>query len=131
MESENLEESDFAEEGDGDQVTGEATPLCLSCMEPVDPLAYYCPNCGGASGQLTEYIPFVNIRWQMGVYGKMWRQMFSHDVSITGKLFRFIMIIWQVPLILIGLLFIGGKKIENQQPQPDEEDGKNDLQPDD
>ena len=124
MESENLDERDFLEEGDVDQVTGEATPVCLSCMQPVDPLGYYCPNCGGVSGQFTEYLPFVNIRWGASVWGRMWRQIWSRDISIIGRLFRFIMVIWQVPLMLIGLLFMGRKK--NQLSRPDDEDLNND-----
>ena len=34
------------------------TPLRIKCLRPVDPLNYYCPHCGEATGQLTPYIPF-------------------------------------------------------------------------
>ena len=98
MESENIEKKEIVEEGDG-------TPVCIVCMRPIDPLAHYCPNCGEASGQFTKYLPFVNLRWQASVWGKIWRQIWSRDVSIPGRLFRFIMIVWCVPIMLIGLLF--------------------------
>ena len=109
MDSENLEEREVV---DGE---GQEWPVCIGCMEPVDPLHYYCPNCGEASGQLTHYIPFVNLRWLAMVWGRMWRQLRSRDISIKGRLLRFIMIIWNVPIMLIGLLFK-----ENRKPLDDE-----------
>lgn len=82
-----------------------AVPVCIRCFQPVDPLAHYCPNCGAATGQLTHYLPFVNIRWQASVWGQAWRQIWYRDVSILGRLFRLLMIVWNVPILLIGLLF--------------------------
>ena len=76
-----------------------------SVFQPVDPRAHYCPNCGAATGQLTHYLPFVNIRWQASVWGQAWRQIWYRDVSIPGRLFRLLMIVWNVPILLIGLLF--------------------------
>lgn len=63
MESEHIEDIDIVEE------EGAATPICIRCMKPVDPLGYYCPHCGEACGQLTQYLPFVNLRWQANVWG--------------------------------------------------------------
>ncbi len=83
----------------------EGTPICLRCFQRIDPLQYYCSNCGGASGQFTQYIPFVNIRWQASVWIQMWRQIWSSDTSIPGKVLRILMIIWNVPIMLIGLIF--------------------------
>ncbi len=83
----------------------EGTPVCLRCFQQIDPLQYYCSNCGEASGQFTQYIPFVNIRWQASVWGQMWRQIWSTDVSIPGRVFRFLMIMWNAPIMLIGLIF--------------------------
>ena len=79
-------------------------PLCIKCLRPVDPLNYYCPHCGEATGQLTPYIPFVNILWQTGIWGRMWRQLWSRDISSAGRLFRLFMIIFFVPAMLIGLI---------------------------
>ena len=104
MESENVEERDIGEKQEA------PTPICIRCMKPIDPLHYYCPYCGEASGQLTPYLPFVNIRWQATIWGRIWRQVWSRDVSIPGCLFRFIMVIWNVPIMLIGLIFRANKK---------------------
>ena len=95
----------------------EGTPVCIKCFQPVDPIAHYCSNCGGATGNFTHYLPFVNIRWQASVWGQAWRQVWSRDVSIPGRLFRFIMIVWNVPIMLIGLLFKSTREIENGQRQ--------------
>jgi hypothetical protein len=84
---------------------GAETPVCIGCFRPVDPLAHYCPNCGAATGQFTHYLPFVNLRWQASVWGQAWRQMQSTDVSLPGRLFRLFMIVWNVPVMLIGVLF--------------------------
>lgn len=38
------------------------------------------------------------------IWGQMWRQMWSRDVSVAGRLFRLFMIIWNVPIMLLGLI---------------------------
>ncbi len=95
----------------------EGTPVCIKCFQPVDPFAHYCSNCGGATGKFTHYLPFINIRWQASVWGQAWRQVWSRDVSIPGRLFRLIMIIWNVPIMLLGLLFKSSREMETVQCQ--------------
>ncbi len=80
------------------------TPVCLRCLRPVDPRAYYCPHCGEATGQLTPYLPFVNIAWEVGIWGRMWRQVWSRNISLPGRIFRLLMILWNVPILLVGLI---------------------------
>jgi hypothetical protein len=91
-------------EEDIDNNERQETPLCLNCLRPVNPLYHYCPFCGEATGRFTHYIPFVNIPWQTRIWGRMWRQLWSPDVSVPGKLFRLFMIIWNVPILLVGLI---------------------------
>lgn len=103
-ESENIDDGVVVvDEGDG-------SPVCITCLKPVDRGEYYCPYCGEAVGQLTPYLPFVNIRWYVNTWGKIWRQVWSRDVSIPGRLLSFIMIVFYVPYMLIGLLFIRKNK---------------------
>ena len=92
-----------AESSEREQMAGNAqeTPLCLRCFHQADPRAYYCPHCGEATGQLVPCIPFVNIPWQAGVWGQAWRQVWFRDVSIPGRIFRLLMILWQAPILLI------------------------------
>jgi hypothetical protein len=99
--------------------SGDGTPVCLRCFRPVNPLANYCPHCGEATGQLTHYIPFVNIPWQTRVWGQVWRQIWSRDISLPGRAFRLFMVVWNVPIMLIGLLFRPRQEIKQEQPQND------------
>lgn len=111
MESNSTNESDIPE----DESNG--SPVCIQCFRPVNPLDHYCPNCGGATGQFTHYLPFVNIRWQVSVWGQAWRQIWYREVSIPGRIFRFLMIVWNVPIMLIGLLFRSNQESEGDQCQ--------------
>ncbi|MCX5643101.1 MAG: hypothetical protein NTZ17_00200 [Phycisphaerae bacterium] len=98
------------------------TPLCLRCMRPVDPLTYYCPHCGEATGQLTPYIPFVNIAWQTRIWGQMWRQAWSRDVSIPGFLLRLVLIVFYAPVLLVGLIFRPWQEAERTEPSDTADD---------
>jgi hypothetical protein len=101
----------------------EETPLCLRCMRPVDPSTYYCPHCGEATGQLTPYIPFVNIAWKTRIWGQMWRQAWSRDVSIPGRLFRLFLVVCYAPILLIGLIFRPWRETEQiEHPHATDED---------
>jgi len=95
----------------------EETPLCLNCLRSVNPLYHYCPHCGRAVGQLTPIMPYESIRWQADIWGKMWRQLWSREISFAGKLFRFFMIIWNVPIMLVGLIPMLWQKTKTKMPQ--------------
>ena len=103
--------------------SGEGTPVCIRCFHPVDPLSHYCPHCGQASGQLTPYIPYLSIPWETRIWGQVWRQIWSRDVSLPGRVFRLFMVVWNVPVMLIGLLFGSEPKPQPQNDnEPDEEE---------
>jgi hypothetical protein len=102
-------------------------PVCLRCLHPVDPRAYYCPNCGEATGQLTPYLPLLNIPWQTRIWGQAWRQVWSRRVSLPGRLFRLFMILWNVPILLLAGLIVKlwywrQKRRHPPAPRPDDED---------
>jgi|WetSurMetagenome_2_1015567.scaffolds.fasta_scaffold455735_2 hypothetical protein len=92
------------EKHDESQEPIQDVPVCLNCMNPVESLYHYCPNCGFAIGQLTPVMPYESIRWQADIWGMIWRQLWSKEVSFAGKLFRLFMIIWFVPVILFGII---------------------------
>ena len=104
------------------QEEGGESPVCIRCFRPVDPVAHYCPNCGAATGQLTHYLPVESIRWQASVWGQAWRQIRYRDVSLAGRLFRLLMVVWNVPIMLIGLLFRSTDKAEDAPGQADSVD---------
>jgi hypothetical protein len=99
--------------------SGDGTPVCLRCFKPVDPLAYYCPHCGEATGQFTQYLPFESIPWMTRIWGQVWRQIWSRDISLPGRIFRLVMVVWNVPIMLIGLFFKPGQKPKQEQHQND------------
>jgi len=78
-------------------------PLCLKCAHPIDPLGHYCPYCGEATGQLTPYIPFVNLRMKVNFYFQMWHQVWSGRVSFLGLCIRLLMIAAFLPIPLLML----------------------------
>ena len=88
---------------------GEGVPVCTGCFQPVDPYSYYCPNCGEASNGLTQYIPFVNIRWKIRLYCKMGQQIWSKEISLAGRMLRLIVCIVFMPLLLVLLPFMRKK----------------------
>lgn len=97
--------------------SGDGIPVCIRCFQPVDPLANYCPHCGEATGQFTQYLPFENILWLARVWGRVWRQIWSRDVSLAGRAFRLFMVVWNVPVMLIGLLFKPRREPKQEQHQ--------------
>jgi hypothetical protein len=91
---------DEAEDPDG-------TPVCIKCFAPVDPRRHYCAQCGGATGQYTQYVEFVNIRWMANAYGALWQKLW-HDPSQSqgGKVVYFMFMLLTAPVMLIGLPFL-------------------------
>ena len=86
-------ETQIEEESIADD-TGEGTPVCIMCFQRADPLVHYCANCGEATASWTPYLPFINIRWQVSFWGRAWKQVWSRDISVPGRLLRLIMVIW-------------------------------------
>ncbi|MBP7053112.1 MAG: hypothetical protein KBE65_19065 [Phycisphaerae bacterium] len=110
-----MAESDDARmEEDGNQEP--PTPLCLRCLRPVASVHHYCPHCGEATGRFTTYLPFERIPWETRIWGQMWRQLWSREVSIPGRLLRLFMIVWAAPILLIGLLFRRQREPDRKEP---------------
>ena len=61
-----------------------AQPLCLQCLAPSDPLQHYCEECGEAVGLFTPYIPFVNIRFNYSVFGRLWKTLWYDPSARWG-----------------------------------------------
>jgi hypothetical protein len=49
-------------------------------------------------------MPYESIIWQADIWGRMWRQMWSREISFAGRLFRLFMIICWAPVMLLGLI---------------------------
>lgn len=100
---------------DHPELTGRETPVCLNCFTPVDPLEHFCPNCGQTTGQLTPYIPFVNIRYNYSIFGSLWRKVWYEKASLPMKVFSLFLIILCVPIMLIALPFVIAEKIRTRR----------------
>ena len=93
---------------------GKETPLCLRCARPVDPLSHYCPHCGETTGQMTPYIPFVNLRMQINFWVQSWHQVWSGRISFAGCCLRLFMIVLCMPIILLALLIMLWDKLKTK-----------------
>ena len=98
-------------ETDSEEI-GEGQPLCPGCLEPVNPIDYYCPKCGAAAGQLTPYIPFVNIRFNYSIYGRLWQKVWYEKTGLLMKIFSLALIVIFVPFMLVGLPFVVWDKLK-------------------
>jgi hypothetical protein len=68
---------------------GNCTPICHRCLNPHDPLIYFCPECGAGVGKYTNLLPYPYI-FSLG-----------HTLRIgTTGTFR------RSPLIIIGFMVV-------------------------
>jgi hypothetical protein len=95
----------------------EARPVCPKCLSPCHPLASYCSNCDSnqAVNPLATYMPFVNIRFNYGAFGIMWRRIwYDKETSAPMKWLYLAMIILFTPILLVfGLPAIVTRRIED------------------
>jgi hypothetical protein len=104
---------------DDEFIPTDALPLCLKCLKLCNPLQNYCDSCDSNDviNPLASYMPYVRIRFECGIYGKMWRKvLYDKEASIIFRsLCMFLTFAFAPILIIVGLplFFIG--KIENPQ----------------
>jgi len=81
-------------------------PVCLKCLHPFSQGTHYCEKCGDAVGQLTPYIPFVNIRFNYSVFGNMWKRIWrGGETRWYVIVFYWFMIFLFVPWLILCLPF--------------------------
>ena len=107
-ETDNLTAFDGEHFGDinDDRLDKDSLPLCLNCLKPCEPRQYYCPNCSSNDtiNPLSPYMPFVNIRFNYGFYGRMWRTIwYRSDASILLRVSCLLLTFLFAPL----LIFVG------------------------
>jgi hypothetical protein len=92
--------------------------VCVTCLEPVvSPRQHYCPKCGGITGELTGYIPFVNIQFECSIFDTLWKRLLSEGSSWRTACAAFAVLGVLQPF----LLFIAVPAfICHQRRQPDE-----------
>lgn len=87
--------------------SNQEVPVCLKCLTPYSPLQHYCQKCGETVGQLSPYIPYVNIPFNFSIFGTMWRRTWlERGVPTRWKVFYILMIIVCAPVMIAGLPFV-------------------------
>lgn len=91
------------EKGDDGPAPEDSVPICPKCLRECDPRTYYCPHCDSneAIDPLASYMPFVDIRFVCGFYGKAWRTIwYNKEASAVRKLLCLVLIIYFAPFCL-------------------------------
>lgn len=91
----------------GGSVEGQAWPLCSDCLEPCNPMQDYCENCGSNNpvNPLIAYMPFANIRFNVGLIGKLWHKICHDDsIGLFVKCFYLAVIFMFSPIALVLFL---------------------------
>lgn len=94
----------------------DAVPLCPNCLEPCDPLDNYCTHCGSneAINPLASYMPFVDIRFNTGIFGKLWRKCWNSEIPILVRcLYIGIAFLFYPFIFCMGLPFLFADNINN------------------
>jgi len=97
-------------------VADDAVPLCPDCLEPCDLITNYCPHCGSneAINPLASYMPYVNIRFNTGMYGKLWRKCWHAQTPVFYRcLYISVAFLFYSIISVIGLPFLFTEKIQN------------------
>jgi len=82
-------------------------PLCPRCLTPFELEQHYCHKCGDAVGHFTPYIPFVNIRFNYGIFGRMWHKLWrDREAGFLIKGVCAVLIVVLAPVMLVGLPFV-------------------------
>ena len=93
-----------------DKTAAEEVPVCSNCLRPYDDsLEYYCPHCESneAANPLTPYIPYVNIRFNVGMVGKLWRRFQRRqNATIARRLLDLLILLLYCPLLILATPFV-------------------------
>ncbi|MHC4665070.1 MAG: hypothetical protein ACYS9T_03815 [Planctomycetota bacterium] len=89
---------------DDGYIPGDAWPVCPQCFVPCHPLQNYCENCDSneAINPLASYMPFVRIRFNIGMLGKLWRRIWYDSHTSTMAKVLFLLLVIMAVLILPG-----------------------------
>ena len=102
-----------------DKAAAEEVPVCLNCLRPYDDaLEYYCPHCGSneAANPLTPYISYVNIRFNVGMVGNLWRRFQRRqNATIARRLLDLLMLLLYCPLLILATPFVVYAKWKNHK----------------
>jgi hypothetical protein len=82
---------------DDEYLPPDAKPLCPCCLQPCDPLQYYCTNCGcnEVVNPLTTYMPYIRIRFNIGIFVKLCRRACDRrNLLLLRIIYAAIVVLW-------------------------------------
>ncbi|MHC4474474.1 MAG: F-box protein [Planctomycetota bacterium] len=85
-----------------DCAAADAWPVCPKCLAVCHPLQHYCDNCDctEAINPLVSYMPFVRIRFNIGMVCKLWqRVLYDRDMPAVYRVLLLLLIILAVLLL--------------------------------
>ncbi len=92
---------------DDEYIPADARPVCPNCFMPCHPLQNYCDSCDSNEviNPLVSYMPFVRIRFNIGMFCKLWRRVcYDKDLSIILRFFYLIIVTLGAPILtIVGL----------------------------
>ena len=100
------------------EACGPDVPVCPSCLEPCSPLDFYCPHCASNSviNPLASYMPFVRIRFEVGMYGRLWNKCwYEKENSLSERFFFFLVLLFYAPILLAGVPFALVEKFSDKR----------------
>jgi hypothetical protein len=121
-----MTEPDERETGPPAEYDPEGTPCCTGCGRPYVKGQYYCQHCGTAVGNITPYVPYVNIPFNFGPFVDVWKVIKGErEVSVGKYVGHLLLAAAMFPLILlVGVPFVIARWIagdRNPDHHPDEE----------
>jgi hypothetical protein len=82
----------------------EEVPLCTGCGRPYRSALYYCDPCGAAVGNLTPYVPYVNIPFNYKPLADLTaRVRRGEPVGVLEWVVYFLLAITSFQIILLAL----------------------------
>jgi len=93
------------EEANEEFIMDGGLPLCSKCLKPCHPLQYYCDSCDSNEviNPLASYMPFVRIRFNMGMLRKMCREVgYDEEASMIFRVGCLFVIILVALILLMG-----------------------------
>ena len=101
-------------------------PVCPNCFSPCTPGQDYCSNCDSNEviNPLASYIPFVQIRFSYGFFGKMWRIIwYDKTAGLFMKLLcAFLIVVFAPIIVIVGLPVLLIEKIRGTDSEKEEEE---------
>ena len=112
-------ETDPAFSGDVPEPSPHARPVCPRCFQPFEATVDYCEGCGQAVGRYTEYLPFVNIRWQLAGYDRLWRRIWPWELGRVGRIVGVLIALSLAPFLLLAMPFLARREPPGDDAEPD------------